>query len=106
MSKLWVELLYFDGVGVQNTYGTIEGTVEDSILNKADNEWVRLNNARHLDETGTRMEKLEDDIVGTEHFMYLRARSIMRVTVIRSDVTFWQEGRAPIDSISESDEDH
>ena len=106
MPKLWVELLYFDGVGVQNTYGMIEGSVEDSILNKAENEWVRLNKARHLDETGTIMEKLEDDIVGTEDYLYLRARSIIRVAVIRSDVTFWQEGRAPIEQISDSEEEH
>ena len=31
MSELWVEIVYFDGVGIQTTYGTIEGTIEEAI---------------------------------------------------------------------------
>lgn len=104
MSKQWVELLYFDGVGVQNTYGTIEGTVQDSILNKREDEWVRLNRVRHLDDSGTKMEKLQDDIVGTKDYFYLRARSIVRVALIRSDIEFWEEGTAPIEVIAETEE--
>lgn len=106
MSEVWVELVYFDGVGIQTTYGTIEGTIEETILNKADHEWVRVNKARNLDETGTQMEKIEDDIVGTENYLYLRARVIFRVAAVRPDVTFWEEGRAPIEPISEADGDN
>jgi hypothetical protein len=106
MSELWVELVYFDGVGIQTTYGTIEGTIKDAILNKADHEWVRLNKARNLDETGTKMEKIEDDIVGTESYLYLRARSIIRVAAVRPEVTFWEEGRAPLDHIAEAEGDN
>jgi len=106
MNEIWVELLYFDGVGIQTTYGTIQGTIEDAILDKADHEWVRLNKCRNLDESGTKLEKLEDDIVGTENYLYLRARTIFRVALIRPEITFWHEGRAPLEPIPESDGDN
>jgi len=106
LNERWVELLYFDGVDIQVVYGTIDGTLEEKILNKKKNEWVRLDKASRLDESGTVLEKFEDDLVGTENYFYLRAGSIIRVAPIRPDATFWEEGQAPLKPVIESQENN
>jgi hypothetical protein len=105
-NETWVELLYFDGVEIHNSYGTIDGAIEEAILNKKETEWVRLNNVRYLSEDGTAMGRYEDDVVGTEHYFFLRASSIVRVALIRQDVTFWKAGVPPVEEITESHEDN
>jgi hypothetical protein len=102
----WVEILYFDGVGLQVVYGKIRGTVEECILNEKENAWIRLDKVSRLDESGTALERFEDDLVGTEGYFYLRAGTIVRVAPIRADVTFWEEGKPPLDHIIESQENN
>ncbi len=91
----WVEVVYFDGVNSQYFYGTIDKSIEESILRKSADEWVCLRNPRFLNEDGTKMEIFEEDIVGTEPYFYLRAGSIVRVAPIRPEIVFWAQGIAP-----------
>ena len=94
--EIWVEIIYFDGVDIQYYYGTVEGSIEKAILEKSTSDWVCLRNPRFLDESGTKMEIFEEDIVGTEPYFYIRAGSILRVAPIKTDVSFWAEGKPPI----------
>jgi hypothetical protein len=106
MNEKWVEILYFDGVGVRFAYGTISGTLEQEVLAKGPNDWVRLDKVRWLNETGTVMERFEDDLVGTEGFFYLRASTILRAAPIKASATFWEEGKAPLTETIESRENN
>lgn len=105
MKEIWVELLYFDGVGLQNIYGTVEGSIEEAVLNKREDEWVRLDKVRDLNEEATEVRKFEDDLAGTASYLYLRSRCIFRVSPIRPEVSFWAEGKAPLTGLA-SEEEH
>lgn len=106
MSDSWFEILYFDGVGIHFAYGTLSGSLEQEVLSRKPDQWVRLNRVRWLNESGTYLEKLEDDLVGTEGHFYLRASSIIRVAPIQPDISFWEEGIAPLRDTIESEENN
>ena len=106
MSSGWFEILYFDGIGIHFAYGTLDGSLEQEILSRRPDEWVRLDRVRWLNESGTYLEKLEDDIVGTEGHFYLRSSSIIRVAPIKPDISFWEEGKAPLCDPIESQENN
>lgn len=104
MKTQWVEITYHDGDNLHFAYGTVRGSLEDCILTKRSDEWVRLDDVRWLNESGTAMEKLEDDLVGTESYFYVRASSIVRVAPIRRDADFWARGEPPLTDFVESTE--
>jgi hypothetical protein len=106
MNTQWVEITYHDGDSLHFVYGTIPGTIEECILSKSPEDWIRLDNVRWLSESGTAMEKLQDDMVGTDSYFYLRSRTIVRVAPIRRDVEFWGKGEPPVMDFVESSENN
>lgn len=93
--EIWVEIVYFDGASIQYYYGTLDGSIQELIINKSKDDWVCLRRPRFLTEDGTEIEIFEDDIAGTEPYFYLRVGAIVRVAPIRPEITFWAEGIAP-----------
>jgi hypothetical protein len=104
LKETWIEILYFDGAGIHIVYGTIDVPLE-TVLAKRGDEWVRLNKARWLNESGTVMELYEDDLVGTEGHFYLRASSLVALPRSEKASPFGKKGK-PLTLVEESQENN
>ena len=97
MPGTWVRVTYEAlNEGLYHFVGRIDGEVKDVIFARAGDEFIRFDYVRWLDgeeEEGDRPEfskNEEDDESGSDHYIYLRQRSIIQIELIRDAfVEFW-----------------
>ena len=91
--RQWVEIQLEMGTASYPYVGQIEGSVEDTILSRDAEDFIRLENVRWFDNkdqaippTVTQQEQLEE---GFAPFAYFKKRAIVIVTPIRDDANVW-----------------
>ncbi|MHC5021311.1 MAG: hypothetical protein ACYTGX_14610 [Planctomycetota bacterium] len=92
---MWVEIQVEMGTASYPYVGEISGTINDTILSRPPDEFVRLENVRWFDNKDqaippsvTRQEDLEE---GYTPFAYFKRSHIVIVTPIRDDARVWAE---------------
>ena len=92
----WVEIQVEMGTASYPYVGQVQGGIEEAILAKGPDEFVRLENVRWFDNKDqaippsvTRQEDLEE---GFAAYAYFRRSHIIIVTPIREDAQVWASG--------------
>lgn len=96
---MWVEIQVEMGTASYPYVGEIAGSIEEAILSKGPDEFVRLESVRWFDNKDqaippsvTRQEDLEE---GFTPFGYFKRSHIIIVTPIRENARVWSEDTPP-----------
>ena len=97
MAGTWVRIAYsVDGEGMFNFVARLDGSLEEAVLGRRPEEFVRFDFVRWLDgedEDQDRPEftkNEEDDESGSDHYVYLRQGRIILIEPIREAfIEFW-----------------
>jgi len=97
MSATWVRVTYETAAeGLFYFVARVDGDVRAAIFDKSPDDFVRFDFVRWLDAEDEEVDRPEftkneeDDESGSDHFIYLRQRSIVQIEPIREAfVEFW-----------------
>ena len=97
MSATWVRVTYEgESEGLFVFVAQVEGGLEEAVFRRSPEEFVRFNYVRWLDGEEEEVDRPEftkneeDDESGSDHYIFLRQRTIIQVEPIRDAfVEFW-----------------
>src|SRR5262245_52188681 len=97
MAATWIRVTYEgESEGLFVFVAQIDGDVREAVFSRKPDEFVRFNDVRWLEgeEAGDDRPEVtkneEDDESGSDHFIYLRQRTIIQIEPIREAfVEFW-----------------
>ena len=97
MTSSWVRVTCeAEGVGLVFFVAKVEGSLEEEVLRRAPDDFVRFDYVRWLPDESEEVDRPEftkneeDDESGSDHFIYLRQRKIIQIEPIREAfVDFW-----------------